>query len=78
MNPLSGVGLSMGFHSRRRRASRALTEQTLTAMRSLFFFGDRRDGTIRNIIERLWTIVLIANLEDRRVRQGADAYRRNQ
>jgi formate-nitrite transporter family protein len=59
--PLVGkFGYAVGFLIVILGRQQLFTEQTLTAMLSLFSV-DRREGTIGNVA-RLWTIVLIANL----------------
>jgi formate/nitrite transporter FocA (FNT family) len=54
------LGYTTGFLIVMLGRQQLFTEQTLTAMLSLFSV-DRREGTIGNVA-RLWTIVLIANL----------------
>ena len=54
------LGYAVGFLIVILGRQQLFTEQTLTAMLSLFS-ADRREGTIGNVA-RLWTIVLIANL----------------
>lgn len=54
------LGYAVGFLIVILGRQQLVTEQTLTAMLSLFS-PDRREGTIGNVT-RLWTIVLLANL----------------
>jgi len=65
------LGYAVGFLIVILGRQQLFTEQTLTAMLSLFSV-DRREGTIGNVA-RLWTIVLIANLVGAALFAGAAA-----
>jgi formate/nitrite transporter FocA (FNT family) len=66
------LGYAVGFLIVILGRQQLFTEQTLTAMLSLFSV-DRREGTIGNVA-RLWTIVLIANLAGTAVFAAAAAW----